>query len=602
MVPDATANSAAVAAPMNRTAAPAAPIYQAQQAMPWQRPMQDSTQAPMQAFTPYQPPEAAAFQPQAMPFGGYRKDGGRISPRRRYIVGEDGPEEIVLDQPGTVIPTDKTTIQPRPEAKSTARYAGEPQPPEEAVETPAISNNPYTPNPTVGMRPASAQPVSSTPLLARIPASMGNEPPKSAEAMPIENNQDPQPVTAGRPGAEANEVAGDIPPLLPATLSPRDRYDQKQKKLADLDKTTNPVKKTSRGKSALQAGLLSLSKAFGRPIRDENDFLAALAQTGVYMAGGAIDPTLGPDMRRDADIAKARGEADQATDAYGADEKLRKGEADINNAELQPHFKEMAASLAQTKLQNQVLNEERNAELKRQKMQHDDELAGNKTKLDWDEESGQMMRYFLNDPTRAPEPVMLDEGKPWIKSSKKQYEIEDPLTGRKITVNGGQILNYSGQVQATNTKIGNDADKYNSKEWDDYQQKMTAYDNNRNGLMAKGTASLNLAGDTQKDLDQLTLSIQQQGYPATAQQQTSMSTMRQKIRELHSQSESFKNEYDMAKPPSQPTTFTPKKVPTAGKYAGRVFPSPAALHKFFPGKSDAEIKLKIEQNGGSFGQ
>ena len=39
-----------------------------------------------------------------LPFAGFRRYGGPVEPRKRYIVGEAGPEEIVLDQPGTVVP------------------------------------------------------------------------------------------------------------------------------------------------------------------------------------------------------------------------------------------------------------------------------------------------------------------------------------------------------------------------------------------------------------------------------------------------------------------------------------------------------------------
>lgn len=44
------------------------------------------------------------------PFGGFRAKGGRVDPKKRYIVGENGPEEIVLDEPGQVTPLNTDPI------------------------------------------------------------------------------------------------------------------------------------------------------------------------------------------------------------------------------------------------------------------------------------------------------------------------------------------------------------------------------------------------------------------------------------------------------------------------------------------------------------
>lgn len=42
--------------------------------------------------------------PMSMPFGGFRAQGGPVDPRRRYVVGENGPEDFVPDEPGTIVP------------------------------------------------------------------------------------------------------------------------------------------------------------------------------------------------------------------------------------------------------------------------------------------------------------------------------------------------------------------------------------------------------------------------------------------------------------------------------------------------------------------
>jgi hypothetical protein len=47
-----------------------------------------------------------------IPFGGYRADGGRVKPKKSYLVGENGPEMIMVDEPGKVIPIKPTPTFP----------------------------------------------------------------------------------------------------------------------------------------------------------------------------------------------------------------------------------------------------------------------------------------------------------------------------------------------------------------------------------------------------------------------------------------------------------------------------------------------------------
>lgn len=54
-----------------------------------------------------QPPPGLG-QPPALPFGGYRARGGPVMPGRAYMVGERGPEMIVPQQPGMVVPNGAT--------------------------------------------------------------------------------------------------------------------------------------------------------------------------------------------------------------------------------------------------------------------------------------------------------------------------------------------------------------------------------------------------------------------------------------------------------------------------------------------------------------
>lgn len=398
------------------------------------------------------------------------------------------------------------------------------------------------------------------------------------------------------------EVLGDIPQVLPThPRTSKEQYDAKGQKLRDLDKDANPVKRTSRWKSALQAGLLDLSHAFGgRQIRTREDFLAAAAEAATYMAGGAINPKLGPDMKRDRDIAEARGELGDAEAAYQSDEKMRKGEADIKYQDMRPEFEQTKAELRRKTLEAKVLKDENDFNFKIEKERKKAEAAGNKYRIDVDEETGQVIRYFPNDPGKTPEKMTLPDGSPWIKPSSQVYDYLSP-SGTAVKVKGSDVLRTDVGLATANTNTVNAADKYNTDQQNEYQQRVTAYENSKAELSAKSVAAVNLAGETQTQLDGLAEQIRQQGYPATAQQQSEMSRMREDIRTKKVQAEQFDSEAKTLRPPPKPAAYTPRTV-SSGKYAGRVFGSPAELRQYFPGKSDDEIRRKVEANGGQFGK
>jgi hypothetical protein len=106
------------AAPMSRPAAPApapAPMMPQMPAMP-EMPQAPAAPDFSNMFAPqplpqpgqqsFNQPPPSPFAPQPLPFGGFRQEGGPVQPGRAYIVGERGPEMIVPQQPGMVVPND----------------------------------------------------------------------------------------------------------------------------------------------------------------------------------------------------------------------------------------------------------------------------------------------------------------------------------------------------------------------------------------------------------------------------------------------------------------------------------------------------------------
>ena len=57
-------------------------------------------------------PPPNPFGPAPLPFGGFRAEGGPVMPGQAYMVGERGPEMIVPQMPGMVVPNRALTLSP----------------------------------------------------------------------------------------------------------------------------------------------------------------------------------------------------------------------------------------------------------------------------------------------------------------------------------------------------------------------------------------------------------------------------------------------------------------------------------------------------------
>ena len=80
-------------------------------------PRMTATQGGMMPLMPTMAPGSGPVMPVAGPsnliFGGYRAQGGPVMPGRAYVVGERGPELMVPQMPGTVIPNNATNMGSR---------------------------------------------------------------------------------------------------------------------------------------------------------------------------------------------------------------------------------------------------------------------------------------------------------------------------------------------------------------------------------------------------------------------------------------------------------------------------------------------------------
>lgn len=110
--------------PMGFDIMPPQPGQQRPMPMPQPQPMPSPGVSPQfppsVGGPPMMPPPMAGMQ--MLPFGGYRANGGPVQPGRAYIVGERGPELMVPQAPGTIVPN--TGAMASPSNRPYAELAG----------------------------------------------------------------------------------------------------------------------------------------------------------------------------------------------------------------------------------------------------------------------------------------------------------------------------------------------------------------------------------------------------------------------------------------------------------------------------------------------
>lgn len=349
------------------------------------------------------------------------------------------------------------------------------------------------------------------------------------------------------PTHEAAFTASDGRRIVPTAEEFYRRKDQEYRDLKDA-----PIGRSSRWKSAALSGLLGLQAFSQRPIRDWNDFAQAAGEAGTFGAAGLFDKGLGLQMKRDAQLDRARADRDDAFAAYKDDLNVRAAETNIRNNELKP-------ALAEAKLQNQVLRDQMKFEQRLEYLKEKAKLDGNKYELFTDEQTGRVMMRFPSDATKPPVPFRDESGNELYAPSKKVYEYETS-TGQRVQATGGQILNADSRYAMANANILNTAQRENIDAETRYQREMQEYQDKQSQLVAKSTAAFNLASDAQQDLNALIASIQNQGYPATPQQQSEMSKLRQTIRERQAESTQAMDEARLLRMPRRSPTYTPQTV------------------------------------------
>lgn len=187
--------------------------------------------APLPGPSQGAPPPPNPFGPAPLPFGGYRQEGGPVQPGLAYIVGEAGPELIVPQQPGMVLPNQ--TLTGRASAQDGAVRSG---PLSTRGATPVGSGRGMTPERRLeiaarrgdqranlalfnadqfgrnqrgaarALPPPMPMPMSRTPLPPSAARPMPNFPPRSPAQQPP-----PEPMAAPQ-----FDMANMLPPMAPA--------------------------------------------------------------------------------------------------------------------------------------------------------------------------------------------------------------------------------------------------------------------------------------------------------------------------------------------------------------------------------------------------
>lgn len=478
-----------------------------------------------------------------------------ITPRKRADEEDDSQD----NQPqGHESPEDRARMA-----------AGQPPVDNTASENSADYNQSYNqddaPQPTIAARstpPPSASLPDDTPLVLNSLTGQDNkELAKSlldkAAAADADRLAADSGSTPADPSQETDQSSGpvDYPQMIPDSKS---LYEQKLARRDEL--RDSPIARDHRWKSALVAGLLGLGQTFGQhPSRNWGEFAQNAVGAAAYPVAGAINPTMGNRMIRDIRLANAEKDLSSAQDEYGNDLRFRQNEAGIQNAELKPFFQQQQIQLRQQAIENRALRDQRNFDQKIQAAKDKAVADGNKYDIYIDEKTGGVFKRFKNDPTKAPEPFTDENGQQFQAPSHKVYDYVSP-SGTAVQVKGSDLLRTDVGLAQAAASTANSADRYNASQQDEYQQKLTAYHNQQADLTARSIAALNIAGDSQKDLDDLAATIQQQGYSATPQQQTELASLRSKIRDKQAESQQYKTQYMSLQEPPRPTTIAPRIV------------------------------------------
>lgn len=325
------------------------------------------------------------------PFGAFLAKGGRVRPNRRYIVGEEGPEELVVDAPGSVIankyPTEtEVSLGIKPQNPLSAvrptrqqqygqptitagggvapgemviphqRYiVGEEGPEELILDTPGrVIANKYINDPPEGGQPRMQAP---SPQPTETEAALGMTPQNPFVAggqgrsltggwrMPSNPFQLPaEPMTAadGRVPRSpfpmpVNPATGTAPtaPTPGATVAaPLSRREQLKKK---IEERQNKTYNNKRGiKNTLKAAGIGFLQAFaqnaGLPLNER--IMASLGGGVAGLVAGTYNPNLGSQLINRQKLAGLYDQYGQATEMEEADAKAAKARTDAKKAVL----------------------------------------------------------------------------------------------------------------------------------------------------------------------------------------------------------------------------------------------------------------------------
>lgn len=217
-------------------------------------------------------------------FGGYRRRGGKVKRGEAYVVGEDGPEVIVPEKSGTVIPHDKA-FNPRFDGEGdpaerlirqmppdSAIPLGTSKTPSDAVPLGGRLNNPYAPNPAAprtseellnippdvldgpqrGLTDTSSSIIPKgvipdfdrNPEFVRATTPVVTTPTQAAVTQPVSQQTAGQPVNVNAD----EEQPAEVPDRMSRLMRPDMPSDQTWQQIQDLQDYTDPHKHSAAGR------------------------------------------------------------------------------------------------------------------------------------------------------------------------------------------------------------------------------------------------------------------------------------------------------------------------------------------------------------------
>lgn len=431
---------------------------------------------------------------------GFREDGGPVKKRKRYVVGENGPEIFVPEQDGNIVPNDE--IKPKPPTSVISEPTGEIRPKlpkmgpysEEELQTQIVPPTPPKP-----MTAQEVEMISGGGSGDMSPVEKPLDQARIADMNSLARPEMPKPVM---PVPGTTDEFGNAKPIAPG----KDPNKSRRENLRDEinDRTGKQFEEKRGFKNVLKGIGIGFLKAFA-----ESDPRAPISQRLWSALGGAaglgvasgIDPNIPARMQNQAKLAELYGMYGQQTEMDEQDAKVRKAALETEGTRIK-NINDRVGDYLKVAMADNKIDDDESKTLQ--------SLTGLPySPADWQKRVRTNENGIPFIATEFSDASRIDQTRP-INPAEVPKNRTIPGQGT-FTVSDEKAFPVAGQVAVGNANRADSAsrfettraDKQEEKVFDDeqsYQKELTARNNRVRSANAKLAAANKLAASANADL------------------------------------------------------------------------------------------------------